>query len=124
MNRLKKILQELLGLQSITDRNELKQAIDAKISSLNKMELYTLKLKAGMKAQELENIKQGLKPPTKKVKFITVILLFALSFFGFWLPLKYDLSLIFKIPIFIFASYWGLSGLRAVYRLFTGNGRK
>jgi hypothetical protein len=115
------ILQELLNLQDIRNNDKLKEAIKFKLDNLSFLERRTLDLKLGMKIKEPESQEIGLGAPSKRIKFISFLFFLTLSFLGIWLPFKYNLNMVFKIPILIFAFIWTLAALKSAWNLLTKN---
>lgn len=115
--KTQKILQELLGLEYITDKIELKNAIISKIDSLNKIEKQTLNLKLGLRLKEEE---QGDDYKKRKPILIFVASLFnlILSIVCFFVLFNYDLSIYWRIILCVFAILWAIIGLRGLYKQF------
>lgn len=107
-----KILQEILGLEYIKDPTELRITIKNRLDGLTKLERYTLDMKLGQRASEIE---AGITPNP----FLKIIISFVLSLGSFYLLFSYQLFIVFKIILYPFGTIFGIMGLIYIYNLFT-----
>ena len=113
-----KILQELLGLQSITDKTLLRQEISSRMGAMNEIEKATFAIKVGDRIRVLEVEKTNAPLSHRKAKKISVLIFAVLAIVGFWLSLSYITNSFFKIVLIIFSALWGLISIRGAYTVF------
>ncbi len=121
-SKAQKLLQEILGLEHITDKTELRIEINRKIENMNKVEILDLKMKLGTKASELE-VGQGFQDRKPKLFLVTMLIMSGMSVLSFWLLFSFDLFILWKVVLWPNAIICGILGLRTLYNLVKGKYR-
>lgn len=108
-----KILQDVLGLHHIHDKDELRIEIKNRLDNLNPIDQYTVNLKVGNKIKELQN---G-RPLSIKIKIFTFFFIFCLTMTSYFILFNYNLVFIIKLLLWTFAIFWTFVTLWSFFNL-------